>query len=351
MKLIPYKSFSWDFHKKNWQRGKPNVCQFEITFKCDFHCKYCYSDCYNNPYYIDRELSTKEVKLILDKIYKAGVIWLCFTGGDPLTRNDFLDIYSYVKRRGFIITVFTNGYSINKEIIKEFKKKPPFVIEITLNTVTKSLYENIVGLSHSFEKVMENVRLILEAKLPLKIKTQVIKDNLEEIPNIKKYIRSLGLVFRPTVLLNPRLNGDPYPCSLRISPQQALNIFGNRVKFDDGCDIDRFKQTNKNLFRCAIGGGDGVHIDPYGNIFPCLCIREPKVNLLKEDFKVAREKILTWLRSRDFTYESKCKMCSVGELCYRCPGKALLEVGDMEAPIPYFCDFAQEIAKRIYCRA
>lgn len=108
MEEIQYKTFSLNTHKKNWQINNPNVCQFELTFKCGLHCKYCYTDCYNKPDYSKDELSTKEIKLILNKVYDAGVIRLCFTGGDPLARKDFLDIYAYAKIKGFIITIFTN---------------------------------------------------------------------------------------------------------------------------------------------------------------------------------------------------------------------------------------------------
>src|SRR4030042_1866779 len=116
MKEIEYQDFSLATHNKNWQINKANVCQFELTFKCGLHCKHCYSDCFNNPSSISRELDTKQIKLILDKVYAAGCFWLCFSGGDPLAREDFLGIYSYAKQKGFIITVFTNGYSMNDGI-------------------------------------------------------------------------------------------------------------------------------------------------------------------------------------------------------------------------------------------
>ncbi|GAF88367.1 unnamed protein product, partial [marine sediment metagenome] len=118
MREIQYKTFSLRTHKINWLLKRPNVCQFELTFGCNLHCKHCYTDCYNKPAYLKKELKTREVKFILDKVYKAGVIWLCFTGGDPLTRKDFLDIYSDAKDKGFIITLFTNGYSMTEEIAK-----------------------------------------------------------------------------------------------------------------------------------------------------------------------------------------------------------------------------------------
>lgn len=355
MQEIQYKRFSWDTHKKNWQLKKPNVCQFELTFRCGLNCNYCYASCYNKPGYIKNELNTEQIKSILDKIYSAGVIWLCFTGGDPLERSDFLDIYSYAKDKGFIITIFTNGYSMTEEIADYLVKKPPFVIEITLNGVTKETYERISGIKDSFEKTTKGLNLILERKLPLKLKTQVTKDNLQELPKIKEFIENLGLKFRPSVFLHARLNGDLTPCSLRVKPEKVLHAPHStsqalpHIEEDNTCYVGRdtcYSTLNNSLFNCAIGGGDGINIDPYGNTFPCICIREPKINLLQESVEKAQKIILDWVRSRTFTSDSKCKTCSIRKFCYNCPGKAWLEKGNLEEPIEWFCKLAYLIANR-----
>ncbi|MCX6795897.1 MAG: radical SAM protein, partial [Candidatus Falkowbacteria bacterium] len=329
MEEIQYKKFSWNTHKNNWKLKRPNVCQFELTFRCGLNCNYCYASCYNKPKFIKKELNTRQIKLILDKVYDSGVIWLCFTGGDPLARNDFLDVYSYAKDKGFIINIFTNGYSMTKKIADYLGKKPPFVIEITLNGVTKETYEKISGIKGSFNKTIKGLKLILKRKLPLKIKTQIIKDNLEEAPRIREFVENLGLQFRPTTMLHSRLNRDLTPSFLRI---ELIKILGEDKKFnmdlnEDECgykvnttrstdaniggpnrqsELKVFAERNNYLFGCSIGGGDGIYIDPYGNSIPCICIREPKVKLLKEGVIEAQKKILTWVKTRHFESDSKC---------------------------------------------
>jgi len=339
MQEIQYKTFSLRAHKKNWHLMRPNVCYFELTFGCGLHCRHCYTDCYNKPEDIKNELDTKQVKFILDKVYNSGVIWLCFTGGDPLTRNDFLEVYSYAKNKGFITTIFTNGYLMTKEIADYLKKRPPFVIELTLNAVTEGVYERISQVRGSFKKVMQGLDLILKAKLPLKIKTQITKDNLEELPRIKKFIQGLGLKFRPSSDLYACLNAGLTPCSLRISPQEVLNLDG-RVKSDCLKELNgpnEIDKQNSYLFRCAIGGGDGINIDPYGNTFLCNLIRRPAFNLLKVGVEYAQNKLLPLVRKRKFATNSKCKSCNLRKFCYWCPGKAYLETNNMEAPIEYYC--------------
>lgn len=359
MKQIQYKNFSWKTHQKNWKLKKPNVCQFELTFGCGLHCKHCYTDCYNKPAYLKKELNTKEVKIILDNARQAGVIWLCFTGGDPLARKDFLDIYSYAKDKGFITTIFTNAYSMTQLISGYLKKKPPFVIEVTLNAATKETYEKISQVKGSFERVMEVIGLIRKAKLQLKIKTQITKDNFKEIPKIKKLIEDWGLKFRPSYELQARLNSDLTPCNLRIAPDEVLSLDGKKSESDDS--DDRFSVCrnrplpktahhkpktakggpNANLFRCAVGGGDGIQVDPYGNIFACNLIRKPAFNLLQVDIGYATSKLLPMVRDRKFTTNSRCNNCNLRENCRWCPGRAYVEKDNLEAPIGYYCELAQ----------
>jgi len=339
MRETQYKTFSLRTHKINWRREHPNACQFEFTFRCGLHCKYCYTDCYNKPAYFKKELDTEQVKHILDKLYKSGVIWLCFTGGDPLARRDFLDIYSYAKHKGFIITIFTSGYFLTKEITDYFKQKPPFVIEMTLNSVNKELFEEITQVKGSFIKVMGGIELILKSKLSLEIKTQIIKDNLEELERIRKFIEGLGLRFIPDFDMYARLDGDSAPCNLRVSAEKILALKAPQKKQDDvyqSLSNRRKQPSESNLFRCAIGR-DNMHIDPYGNTFLCSLIRKPTFNLLKSDVEDVLDKLMPLVENREFATNTRCKSCNLRKSCHWCPGKAYVETGNLEAPIDYYC--------------
>jgi radical SAM protein with 4Fe4S-binding SPASM domain len=345
---IRYKSFSCQTHKKNWRQQKPNVCQFELTFGCGLHCKHCYVDCYNKGKLLKKELNTGQVKLVLDKVRSAGALWLCFTGGDPLVRKDFLNIYAYAKDKGFIVTVFTNAYSMTEKIVKCLKNKPPFVIEVTLNAVTKDTYEKISQVKGSFQKAMRGVELIQKAKLPFKLKTQVTRDNLKEVPAIKQFVEGLGLRFRSSEDLHARLNGDLSPCKLRITPEESFNLRGEKhlppddedclsPRTDNRAPTTAHRQPRTALFRCAAGGGDGINIDPYGNAFICNLLRKPAVNLLECGIEDAMLQLLPLARKKKFLSASKCRDCKSRDNCHWCPGRAYVETGNMEKAIEYYC--------------
>jgi MoaA/NifB/PqqE/SkfB family radical SAM enzyme len=74
---------------------------------------------------------------------RMGAMWCLITGGEPLLRDDFPDIYMGLKRLGLLVAVFTNATLISAEHVALFKKYPPRDIEITVYGVTKNTYEAV----------------------------------------------------------------------------------------------------------------------------------------------------------------------------------------------------------------
>jgi len=360
MTEVQYRDFSLEFHQRMGKKRKPIVGQMELTFRCNLKCVHCYIPyCSRSIYganmpdksgnYCSRsihgaeELSYSEIIDILNQIQKEGCLWLSFTGGEPLMRKDFLDIYGYAKRKGFLITILTNGTLITKKIADHLAKEPPFSIDITLNGITEETYEIISQVKGSFKKVMEGINLLLERNLPLKIKTQVTKLNYHELDKIKEFIEGLGVKFQPSGILYPKLNGSQEPCSYRLSSEEMINL--DRF-YPDGEDCEE-KPVKKippsdRLFRCA-AGISSFHISPYGELIFCTFLRQPNFDLRKGSFKQGFYNLYPEIRKRKYQTNSKCKDCRISYLCSQCPALAYLEKGDYEKPIDYFCQLAHKI--------
>ena len=81
--------------------GKRSLISFalEITARCNNNCSHC---CVNLPARDkgaeDRELSFEEIQEICDEVVSLGAFWCLLTGGEPLLREDFFDIYIYLKK-------------------------------------------------------------------------------------------------------------------------------------------------------------------------------------------------------------------------------------------------------------
>ena len=341
---VQYGDFSLDLHRKTGNKHIPIKGQIELTFRCNLRCVHCYVA--DEP--TKEELTFQEITKLLDQIHQEGCLWLSFTGGEALMKDDFLDIYSYAKRKGFIITILTNGTLMTPEIADYLTKEPPFSIDLTLNGVTQETYEKISQVPGSFRKAMEAIRLILGKKLPLKIKTKATRLNYHELDKIKQYVEALGLGFNLNPMLYPRLNGSLKPCPFRLSPEQIISL--DRFYPDDAeCQEDELKEANflpsDNLFRCA-AGISSFHISPYGELIFCTFMRKPNFNLRKGSFKQGFYTLYPKIRSAKYRTNSRCKDCKIFDLCSQCPALAKLENDDREKPVEYFCQLAHKAAQQ-----
>jgi len=342
----------------NKKEQYPWKAQIEITYRCNLNCIYCYCKGSEDK---DKELTTEEWKKNLDEIHKEGCVWLALTGGDPLIRDDFLEIYSYAKNKGFIITLFTNGQGFTEEIIAYLIKSPPYSIEITLNGITKDTYETITQIKGSYLKAMKAIEILKDKKLPLILKTNFLKQNKHEVSKIKKWTEKyLGKqsenknYFKYDPMIYPRLNGDKTPCDYRLSFEEMLEIRKQDPdiwqEYQKGLhsDFPDLERDRIFLYRCNAWLNQ-FFIDPYGRLKFCGFSSKFCVDLKKSSFREGFYKVFPQILKERFKTDSKCQYCSLRSICYHCPARAYLETGDEEAPVEYYCQLAQETAKLLNC--
>ena len=358
MKDVSSDYFYGKLHNKN--QHFPLNGQIELTYRCSLNCVHCYCKGSEDR---NKELTAQEWRRILDEIHKEGCIWLTFTGGDPLIRDDFLEIYSYVKEKGFIITLFTNGLAFTDEIIDYLAKSPPFSIEITLNGITETTYEIVTQVKGSYLKVMDAIKKIAEKKLPLILKANCLKQNKHEIVKIKKWTEEfLGkpsedkYYFKFDTMIYARLNGDKTPANFRLSFEEILEVKKQDPDIWDEYqrglhqDFPDLKRDKTFLYRCN-SWMTQFFIDPYGILKFCQFSDKYSSDLRRESFRDGFYHKFPQLLKEKFKINSKCKDCSLRPVCYHCPARAFLETGDEEAPVEYFCQLAKATAEEMGVKA
>lgn len=334
----------------------PFSCMFELTYRCSLNCIHCYCKGSENN---GKELTTAEIRRIMDELHSEGCLWFCPTGGDPLVRDDFLDIYSYAKQKGFLITILTSGQLFTKDIINYLAKYPPFSIEITLNGITKETYEAITQVEGSFEKAIENIKKLKENKIPVFLKTNCLKQNKHELGKIKRWVEDLlgepekkVYHFRYDPVINPRLNRDKSPCSYRLSVEELLEARKQDMDiWEEHKDVMHqkapdLKRDKRFLYRCNTWLSE-FYISPFGRLRPCLFYDKFSTDLKTNSLKDAFYRFPSQILNEQFKTNSKCKNCALRSICYICPARAFLETGDEEAPVEYYCALAKETARQI----
>src|SRR4030081_2491691 len=226
MDQLAYGAFSADLHERQAGQRAPLQVSIEVTRRCPLECHHCYNNLPMGDHDArSREMSTQEHFRVLDELSEMGCFWILYTGGEIFARKDFLEIYTYAKKKGFLITLFTNGTLITEKIADYLLEWPPFAIEITLYGRTKETYEALTQIPGSYERCLRGIRLLRERSLPLKSKTVATSVNKHEISAMRRFAEEeLGVEFKFDGQINPRIDCSQSPLAVRLTPEEVVAL-------------------------------------------------------------------------------------------------------------------------------
>lgn len=151
----------------------PLIGHFELTHKCPFKCAFCYNHVKAIP-----ELSTKEVFNIIDQVVDLGCMYINFSGGEPLLRKDFNDIYFYTKKKGVHVSLETNIYYIPNGLIELIKEYPVDNFNISLYGLDDKSFQLVTRSKNDFKRVLNNLDTLLKEGIEFQLRTPISKDVL-----------------------------------------------------------------------------------------------------------------------------------------------------------------------------
>ena len=342
-----YGEFTRALHAKLGGRRWPTSGTFEMTWRCNLSCAHCYNNLPAGDLAARRaELTREEHFRILDEVVDAGCLWLLYTGGEIFARRDFLEIYTYAKRKGFLITLFTNGTGVTPRIADVLAEWRPFKVEITLYGRTRETYERLTGKPGSYERCMRGIRLLVERDLPLSLKTVVTNANLHEFAAMRRFAEDdLELNFRFDGMVNGRLDGAQGPAALRLKPEEIVALdLADAERRDEWARVAAIPAAPSDphegvgpLYSCG-AGLHGFSIDPCGRLRICALSVGDGYDLRTGSFREGWEQALGRVRSQQATRRTKCTDCALKALCGMCPAIGQLEHGDPERAVEPFCE-------------
>ena len=348
METLSYAAFSEAFQNRWTGQRVPLNGTIEVTRRCPLTCLHCYNNLPMTGATPQRELDFAEHCRLLDELADAGCLWLLYTGGEIFARRDFLDIYTYARKKGFIITLFTNGTLITERVADYLAQWRPFAIEITLYGLTRETYERLTGIPGSFDKCMRGIRLLLERGLPLALKTVAVSTNRHEIPGMQRFAQQeLGVTFKFDSMINPRVDCSQSPLDVRLAPEEcvALDLADPRRSdewIEFAGNVRRAVESmppQDTVYQCG-GGVTSFAIDPYGRLSICVLSEAHKYDIRSGSFREGWQGFLHHQRVKPITRPTKCVRCALRAVCGMCPANGELENGDPEAPVDWLCQTA-----------
>jgi radical SAM protein with 4Fe4S-binding SPASM domain len=342
-----------------WSSNPPDLSSLdiELTERCNNACLHCYINLPENDMRArNHELTTSEWKDILCQAAELGTLTVRFTGGEPLLREDFADLYQFTRRLGIKVRLFTNARLITSELADLFSRIPPLEkIEITVYGMRPESYDSVACVPGAYVEFWQGVELLLDHGIPFIVKGALMPQNEGDIVDFESWAMTLPGMNNPpgySMFFDLRGRRDSSARNLlinrlRMAPQEGLT-FLTRDRKRYRKEMEQFCKhfmgpSGDRLFDC--GAGLGGCVDAYGRYQPCLLLRDPQLSydLRLGNLRDALENFFPVVRQMTATnpeYLDRCAICFLHGLCEQCPGKSWAEHGTLDTPVEYQCQIA-----------
>lgn len=347
-----------------WKTAKAALMELdiELTERCNNNCIHCGINLpAEDPLAKQRELSTETIKSILTEAASLGCLSVRFTGGEPLLREDFEELYLYARKLGLKVLLFTNATTITPSLAELFSRIPPLEkIEITVYGMKKASYEAVTRTAGSYEAAWRGINLLLEKKVPFVVKSALLPPNKEEVEDFEAWASTIPWMddlpsYSVFFDLHARRDEKKNQAirNLRPTPEQGVEFLARRKKRylkEVGAFCSKFiSPPGDTLFSCGAGLG-GACVDAYGMVQLCMDLRHPQTiyDLKKGSLKEAVAQFFPEVRkikAADPDYLARCAQCFLKGLCEQCPAKSWTEHGTLDTPVDYFCEIAHTEAR------
>lgn len=344
-------------HAKGASLGIPVGGNFELTARCNFDCPMCYVHLSAEEVEAQgKELTAQQWISLAEQARDRGMIFALLTGGEPLVRKDFFEIYGAMKEMGLMMSVNSNGSTLQGENLRQLIDDPPQRMNISLYGGCAETYRTMCG-NDAFDRVVENIRELKRAGIDVRLNVSLTPYNCQDLERIYEISKELKTVIKTTSYMYPpiRVHGD---CGHRLSAEDAAKY---AVKWDQmRLTPEQFGQRAHayrdmiavELKECAAdpdvgvgcrAGSTAFWMTWDGRMLPCGMMPGPATFPLEVGFDKAWDELRQ--RTAEIRSPSKCSICKYRNYCSVCAAVCVAETGSFEGVPEYVCRMTEETVR------
>ncbi len=331
----------------------------DLTYRCNNNCRHCWLRIPPTSQERQKELSLDELIKIVDEARGMGCRRWSISGGEPMLRADFAEIFDYITRKSVAYSLNTNGSLITPEIAQLMKRKGNKMV--ALYGATAEVHDHITRNPGSFEATMRGFAYLKEAGAGSTVQVIPMTDNYHQFDDMARLAETLSRHWRiGAAWLYLSADGDPKKnqeiiCQ-RLDPQEAIQLDKPVMDAEERTEKETEEASGHTyvcaegddlLFAGCISNRRDFHIDPYGQMAFCAYIKDPamRYDLRQGSFTEGWEEFIPSLADEvkgGREYLDNCGSCEIRSNCRWCPVYGYLEHRRFSAKVDYLCDVAKE---------
>ncbi len=317
--------------------GVPMSVQLDLTYRCNERCVHCYLDHDDHG-----EMTTAEIKHLLDEMAEAGVFILTLSGGEIFLRKDFLEILEHARQLTFCIKLKTNAIMIGEREAARIRDLGVESIQISIYSHRPEVHDAITLVPGSLKRSLDAIRFLKSQGLKVIIANVLMVQNMQDYEGVRALAEELGVASTLDPTVTPMMDGDRSTLNLGVDNTTLQSLFRNESLVGDVeefCAVPpRPGEDELQSLPCS-AGHTACYVSPYGDFYPCVQFPLTCGNVRQQRFvdiwrNSEQLKEVRSIRVKDLT---GCSQCTHVTNCTRCPGLAYME-GNMRGPSTQDCE-------------
>lgn len=275
-------SLMQEMNERALELGVPLGVHLDITYRCNERCVHCYLDHDDHG-----EMTTSEIKDVLDQLAEAGTFFLTLSGGEVLMRRDFFEILEHARRLLFNVKIKTNGVMIRQAEAGRIRDLGVEQVQISIYSRRPEIHDAITKLPGSLKRSVEAVRFLKTQGLKVTIANVLMTANLGEHAGVQALAAELGVNYTLDPTITPKIDGDTAILNLRIPGAELNAVFHNKNlvgNVEEFCAPPPAPGDDIMEGLPCSAGHTAAYITPYGDVFPCVQFPLPSGNVRRQRF-------------------------------------------------------------------
>lgn len=240
----------------------PLAGRIDLTYRCNNDCRHCWLRIPQDSPEKKEELTSAEVRDLVEAARAMGCRKWFISGGEPMLRPDFEEIFDHVTSRAGAYTLNTNGTLITPRIARLMKRKGSKLV--ALYGATAGVHDGITRNPGSFEAMMRGIAYLKEAGAGFTVQIIPMRDNYHQYAEMLRLAGSMSGTWRigaPWLWLSA--SGEPGKnleiAGQRLEPAEIVKLDEPDLSFEEWADGNveetcRREPGDERLFAACVCG-------------------------------------------------------------------------------------------------